>query len=73
MFYFVLFSLNRNFGYRRNYFRSDKEIKKTVFISFISRLFVTLRLRLEITFVRKRKEKQAFLLLFSHLIVTLPP
>lgn len=38
--------------------------------SKISHLFVSLT-NVEDTFVRKRKEKQAFLLLFSHLIVSL--
>ena len=38
--------------------------------SKISHLFVSLTI-VEDTFIRKRKEKQAFLLLFSHLIVSL--
>ena len=38
--------------------------------SKISHLFVSLTI-VEETFIRKRKEKQAFLLLFSHLIVSL--
>ncbi len=36
MFYFVLFSLNRNSGYRRTYFRSEKKRKTSFSFAFLS-------------------------------------